>query len=296
MRILLLGKFGQLGWELQRCLGGLGDVVALDYPEIDLRQPSTVAEVIRNVSPQVMINATAYTAVDKAESEPDLAMEINAHAVGVLAQESEAIHAAFIHYSTDYVFDGNKGSPYVESDPPNPINVYGKSKLAGERFIQDVGGSHLIFRTSWVYSLRRESFVTKVLEWARRNEVLKIVDDQVSSPTWARVLAEATALLIARAPRNLHAWIGERRGIYHLAGSGACSRYEWAQAILENDPQPESRLAREVLPAKTADFPTPAQRPLYSPLNCEKFSATFNLRLPPWQESLQLAMADWVDR
>lgn len=292
MRILLLGKIGQLGWELQRCLGSLGDVVALDYPEIDLRQPSTVAEVIRNVSPQVVINATAYTAVDKAESEPELAMAINAHAVGVLAQESEAIHAAFIHYSTDYVFDGNKGSPYVESDTPNPINVYGKSKLTGERFIQEVGGSYLIFRTSWVYSLRKESFVTKVLEWARRQTSLRVVDDQVGNPTWARALAEVTALMLARVQGSPYAWIKERRGIYHLAGSGFCSRFEWARAVLENDPRRQEQAVKELLPAKTADFPTPAQRPLFSALNCDHFTATFDLRLPPWQEALKLAMGE----
>ncbi len=292
MKILVFGKIGQLGWELQRSLAPLGEVIAVDYPQIDLRHPQTVRDWILPGSPDVIINATAYTAVDRAESEPQLAMAINADSVRTMAEEAQKAKAALIHFSTDYVFDGQKGSPYIETDSPNPLSVYGKTKLAGERHIEDVGGSYLILRTSWVYSLRRESFVTKVLEWARQQEVLKIVDDQVSSPTWARMLAEATALLLARAHDNLFTWIGERSGIYHLAGSGACSRYEWAQAILENDPQPESRLAREILPSKTVDFPTPAQRPLYSALNCEKFSKVFGLTLPHWRDALKLAMEE----
>ena len=292
MKILVFGKIGQLGWELQRSLAPLGEVIAVDYPQIDLRNPQTVRDWILPGSPDVIINATAYTAVDRAESEPQLAMAINADSVRTMAEEAQKAKAALIHFSTDYVFDGQKGSPYIETDSPNPLSVYGKTKLAGERHIEDVGGSYLILRTSWVYSLRRESFVTKVLEWARQQEVLKIVDDQVSSPTWARMLAEATALLLARAHDNLFTWIGERSGIYHLAGSGACSRYEWAQAILENDPQPESRLAREILPTKTVDFPTPAQRPLYSALNCEKFSKVFGLTLPHWRDALKLAIEE----
>jgi len=285
MKILVFGKIGQLGWELQRSLAPLGEVIAVDYPQIDLRDPQSVRDWILPGSPDVIINATAYTAVDRAESEPQLAMAINADSVRTMAEEAQKAKAALIHFSTDYVFDGQKGSPYIETDSPNPLSVYGKTKLAGERHIEDVGGSYLILRTSWVYSLRRESFVTKVLEWARQQEVLKIVDDQVSSPTWARMLAEVTALLLARAHDNLFTWIGERSGIYHLAGNGACSRYEWAQAILENDPQPESRLAREILPSKTVDFPTPAQRPLYSALNCEKFSKVFGLTLPHWRDA-----------
>ncbi|MGB9641404.1 MAG: dTDP-4-dehydrorhamnose reductase [Anaerolineales bacterium] len=292
MKIFVFGKIGQLGWELQRALAPLGEVIAVDYPQIDLRKPQSVRDWIFPSSPDVIINATAYTAVDRAESEPQLAMAINADSVRAMAEEAKKAQAVLIHFSTDYVFDGRKGSPYLETDIPNPLSIYGKSKLAGERYIEEVGGSYLILRTSWVYSLRRDSFVTKVLEWARKHEVLKIVDDQVSSPTWARMLAEATALLIARAPENLYDWIAQRRGIYHLAGSGFCSRYEWARAILENDPQPESRLAREVVPAKTSDFPTAAQRPLNSALSCEKFGKTFGLRLPHWRDALRLAMEE----
>lgn len=293
MRILLLGRIGQLGWELERCLSVLGAVVAVDYPQLDLRDPSSARQWVQQTSADVIVNATAYTAVDKAESEPELAMVINAHTLRALAEEAKRQRIALIHFSTDYVFDGKKGSPYTEGDTPNPLNMYGKSKLAGEQYIQEVGGSYLILRTSWVYSLRRDSFVTKVLEWARSNQTLKIVDDQIANPTWARALAEATATVLARVQGQPYAWIKERRGIYHLAGSGACSRYEWALKILENDPKPDQRMAKEVSPAKTADFPTPAQRPLFSALNCDLFISTFGIQLPPWQEALRLAMQEF---
>ena len=292
MRTLLFGKFGQLGWELQRCLGCLGEVLALDYPEIDLQNPASVREWVRKATPDLIVNATAYTAVDKAESELDVAMAINAHSVGVLAEEAERQRAALIHFSTDYVFDGNKGSPYVEDDIPNPLNIYGQSKLAGERLIQESGDSYLILRTSWVYSLRRENFVTRILDWARNRTSLRVVDDQVGNPTWARALAEVTAMLLARVQGEPYLWIKERKGIYHLAGSGIASRYEWAQAILESDPHQKQQTVQEILPAKSADFPTPARRPLYSALNCDKFQIVFNLQLPPWQEALKLALED----
>ncbi len=292
MHILLLGKFGQLGWELERCLSVLGTVTAVDYPQINLSDPDFAQQWVWLNGADVIVNATAYTAVDKAESEPELAMAINAIAVRALAEEAKRRQAALIHFSTDYVFDGTKGSPYIESDAPNPLNVYGKSKLAGERFIEEVGGSYLILRTSWVYSLRRDSFVTKVLSWAHSQTSMRVVDDQVGNPTWARALAEATALTLARVQGNAYAWMKQRSGIYHLAGAGACSRYEWARAILENDPNPEQQTISELLPAKTADFPTPAQRPLFSALNCDRFAATFGIQLPPWQEALKLAMAE----
>jgi dTDP-4-dehydrorhamnose reductase len=290
MNILLLGKYGQLGWELHRTLAPAGDLTALDYPEIDLVNESQVREMVRARQPQVIVNATAYTAVDRAESEPELAMAINARAPALLAEEALRLGAVLIHYSTDYVFDGNKGSEYLESDSPNPLGLYAQSKLEGERAIQTVGGNALILRTSWVYSLRRESFVTKVLQWSRQQPVLRLVSDQVSNPTWARMLAEATAHLLVKGGDSWQEWLGERRGLYHLAGSGYTSRLEWAQAILEYDPRRGEQVAREILPALTADFPTPAQRPLYSALNCDLFARTFGLSLPPWQEALHLAM------
>lgn len=289
-RILLLGKWGQLGWELQRTLAPLGEVSAFDFPEIDLANESQVREIVRSHHPQVIVNATAYTAVDKAESEPEIAMAINARAPGILAEEALRLSAAVIHYSTDYVFDGTKGSEYLESDLPNPLGIYGRSKLGGERAIQAVGGNYLILRTSWVYSLRRESFVTKVLQWSRQQAVLRVVGDQIGNPTWARMLAEATALLLAKGGDGWLDWLKEKRGLYHLAGSGSASRQEWAQAILMYDPQREAQVTREIQPALTADFPTPAQRPLFSALNCDLFGQAFELHLPPWDEALRLAM------
>ena len=290
MRILLLGKNGQLGWELQRTLATLGEVIAVDYPEIDLAQEGAAQKTVRQARPQLIVNASAYTAVDQAESEEELAYAVNARAPGVLAEQAVDLGAALIHYSTDYVFDGSKGSPYIESDTPNPLNVYGRSKLAGEQAIEHIGGAHLILRTSWVYSLRRDSFVTKVLQWSRKQPSLRIVDDQVSNPTWARMLAETTAQLIAKAGGDPSGWLGERRGLYHLAGNGFASRLEWAQAILSHDPHKEEQVTREILPAHTADFPTLAQRPLFSALNCDKFAHTFGLCLPGWEHALRMAM------
>ncbi|OGO62620.1 MAG: dTDP-4-dehydrorhamnose reductase [Chloroflexi bacterium RBG_19FT_COMBO_55_16] len=290
MHILLLGKYGQLGWELQRTLAPLGDILALDFPQIDLEQADSLRELIHNIRPQVIFNATAYTAVDRAESEMEIAQAINSHAPRVMAEEAKKIGAAIIHYSTDYVFDGKKGGDYLEQDPPNPLNMYGESKLEGERAIQDVGESYLILRTSWVYSVRRESFVTRVLEWSRKQTTLRIVSDQVSNPTWCRMLAEVTAQLLAMAGRDVAGWLDERRGIYHLSGSGRASRFEWAQAILEMDPRREEQIVQEVQPALTSEFPTPAIRPLHSALNCDHFIDTFGLTLPNWREALKLAM------
>jgi len=289
MRLLLLGRGGQLGWELHRTLSTLGEVLALDYPEIDLRQPEGLRSLVHELRPQVIVNAAAYTAVDRAESEAQAAWSINAQAAGNLADAARQEGAALVHYSTDYVFDGTKGSPYQESDLPNPLNSYGRSKLAGEQAIQQAGGAYLILRTAWVYSLRQESFVSRVLQWARQSTRLSIVDDQVSNPTWARTLAEATAQVLALGAKDVAGWLRERGGLYHLAGDGWASRLEWAQAILQTDPQQAEQVVREVLPARSADFPSPAQRPLFSALDCRRFSETFNLRLPDWRLALRLA-------
>lgn len=286
MKILLLGNTGQLGWELHRCLLPLGEITALDYPNIDMSDADNIRHVVLQTKPDLIINATAYTDVDQAESETHLALAINGTGPGILAQEAKRIDAGLIHYSTDYVFDGTKGEPYTEQDTPNPLNVYGATKLAGERAIQGIGGTYLIFRTAWVYSLRRPCFVTKVLGWARQHETLRIVDDQLSSPTWARSLAAATALVIARGE------LADKSGLYHLADSSACSRYDWAQAILENDPLKQEHIVKEILPAKTADFPTPANRPLYSALNCDRFTDTFELQPAHWNQVLAIALAD----
>jgi dTDP-4-dehydrorhamnose reductase len=290
MKLLLLGNTGQLGWELQRTLQPLGVVVGLDYPEVNMADAASIRKTVRECRPEVIINATAFTAVDKAEGEPELAEAINGSGPGVLAEEARRLNAVLVHYSTDYVFDGTKGTPYVESDLPHPLNVYGESKLAGERAIQSVDGKSLIFRTAWVYSLRRDSFVSKVLGWARRNETLRVVDDQVSNPTWARVLAEATALILARAGDNFLPWLAERKGLYHLAGDGFASRYAWAQEILKLDPRKQEQRVKQLLPARSLDFPTPAQRPLFSAMECQKFEQVFDLRLPAWGAALELAL------
>jgi dTDP-4-dehydrorhamnose reductase len=287
MDILLFAKNGQLGWELHRTLLPLGHVRAVEFPEINLEEPDTYVGLIRELKPRLIVNPAAYTAVDLAETERERAMNINAAAPGALAEEAKRLDALLVHYSTDYVFDGKKGRPYVEDDETNPLNVYGLSKLEGERAIQAAGGTHFILRTSWVYSLRTAGgFAARVLEWSRRQTRLRMVTDQVSSPTWARMLAEMTALLLSRADGYLR----ERAGLYHLGGGGFASRYEWAQAILELDPHKQEQITTELLPALTADFPTPAERPLFSALDCSKFERTFELKIPHWKTALELAM------
>jgi dTDP-4-dehydrorhamnose reductase len=286
IKILLIGKNGQLGWELNRTLATLGNLTSIDYPDIDLAQPETGRDLVRQVKPQLIINAAAYTAVDRAETEQDRAQKINAIAPGVLAEEARRVNAIFIHYSTDYVFDGKKGTPYTEDDIPNPLNYYGSSKLEGERLVQEARGALLVFRTSWVYSLRQGGFVNKVLQWARQQTSLRMVSDQVSNPSWCRMLAEITAQVLARGDGYLR----ERAGLYHLAGWGSASRYEWARAILDLDPARSEQTVSTLLSATTAEFPTPAKRPLFSALDCTKFMNVFDLRLPAWEQSLALAM------
>jgi dTDP-4-dehydrorhamnose reductase len=290
MRILLIGNKGQLGWELERTLASLGEPHSYDYPDIDLASIESIHQVFSQTKPNLVINAAAYTAVDRAESEPDLAYAINATAPAILSHEAQKTGAAFIHFSTDYVFDGFKARPYVETDPPNPLSVYGRTKLAGEQEVQRIDGSYLILRTSWVYSLRRDSFVNKVLHWARSQSSLKIVTDQVSSPTWARMLAEVVSHIACLGRDDIVDWISERRGVYHLAGSGHCSRFDWGQEILRLDPHKEEQVIHDLIPALTADFPTPAPRPLFSALNCDHFTQTFGLNLPDWKVALKLAM------
>jgi dTDP-4-dehydrorhamnose reductase len=291
MRIVLFGKNGQVGWELQRILPSLGQVIALDYDELDLADLKTLQTRLIELKPDLIVNASAYTAVDQAESERDLAMRVNGQAPGIMAEAARGSGAMLVHYSTDYVFDGAKGSPYVETDNPNPLNVYGESKLAGEMAIQQAADAYLIFRTSWVYSLRMKSgFVKKVLAWARKNEGLRIVDDQKGSPTWARMLAETTALLIAKGGEQPLDYFKSHHGIYHLAGKGGTSRFEWAKAILSNDPRREEQRVRNLEPALSSEFPAPAVRPAYSILSCKLFEDTFGLCIPEWKESLVLAM------
>jgi dTDP-4-dehydrorhamnose reductase len=287
MRILLLAKNGQLGWELNRTLLPLGDLTAVQTPGINLETPDSLITLIREIKPEYIINSAAYTAVDQAETESERAHKINAEAPGILAEEARRLNAILIHYSTDYVFDGHKGSAYSEEDDTNPLGVYGLSKLQGERSIQAVGGDSFIFRTSWVYSLRQKGgFVNKVLQWSRQQTQMKMVTDQVGNPTWARMLAEMTAFLVARG----NDYLRERSGLYHLAGGGSATRYEWAEAILALDPQKQEQQTTQLVPARTSDFPSAAQRPLFSALDCSKFEQTFNLNMPDWKTTLELAM------
>lgn len=293
LNILLLGNTGQLGWELERALQQLGQLWAMDHPRIDMTDPGSIRRIVQECRPGLIVNATAYTDVDRAENELAQAQAVNAVGPGVLAEAAREMKAVLIHYSTDYVFDGCKGSPYLETDPAAPLNVYGRSKLEGEHAIQSVGCVHLILRTAWVYSLRRSSFVTKVLGWARTRENLRVVNDQVSNPTWARALAGVTARLVAKADGDLLSWLGANQGIYHLAGAGYTSRYDWAQAILALDPRQEGQKVVQLSPARSADFPTPAERPLFSALDCRKFEAVFGLQLPSWQAALRMAMQEY---
>jgi dTDP-4-dehydrorhamnose reductase len=290
MRIMILGTTGQLGWELNRTAACLGDIITYDYPQIDFSKPEKLGLLVRETRPHLIINAVAYTAVDQAEAEPDLCRTVNATATEALAEAARAVQAGFIHYSTDFVFDGRKDTPYSEADKPNPINVYGQTKWEGEQLTEAAGGDYFIFRTSWVYSMRRDSFVTRVLNWARQHEVVRIVADQTGSPTWARMLAEISIQAIVKGGNDPLGWIQEKKGLYHLGGNGSASRFEWGQAIVANDPKAGEQVLRCLEPASTSEFPAPAARPEYSPLNCQKFEAAFGLRLPDWKDALTLAI------
>lgn len=290
MRLLLFGGRGQLGWELQRCFAPLGDVIVLDQEDLDLaREGSRILELCLQVQPDFIVNAAAYTTVDRAETEADLAKAINAEAPGIMAEAAKRLEAILIHYSTDYVFNGEKKEPYHEMDQPDPLNAYGWTKFEGEQAICSVGNIYLILRTSWLYSMRQASFPMKVLKWARSQSVMRVVDDQVSSPTWARMLAMTTALLISRYSKKQ---LAERSGVYHLAGRGQASRFEWAKAIVGLDPKPEEQVVEEIQPAQSIEFPTPAKRPSNSALDCQLFEKTFGLRLPEWELALKWAMEE----
>jgi len=292
MKIVLIGKNGQLGQEFQRTLPTLGELFALGREDLDVSDPHAVQKTLLELQPNLIINASAYTEVDLAETQIELATNINAIAPGIMAEAARKLNAVLIHYSTDYVFDGKNNLPYTETDPAKPLNVYGKSKLMGEENIKQAGGSYLILRTSWVYSLRGNSFVNKVLGWARKNKTLKIVSDQVSSPTYARELAEITTQALNTNNADLLDILLERRGVYHLTGSGYTSRYEWAKQILTYDSKRTEQLVQTIEPVSSLEFPTPAVRPLFSALDCTKFTNTFNVHLPNWAETLKLAMAE----
>jgi len=288
-RILVPGRNGQVGWELQGALAPLGTVIGLDRSGMDLTSPDSIRRAIRDAKPDAIVNAAAYNDVDRAESKPDLAMKVNGIAPGIMAEEAKRLGAVLIHYSTDYVFDGERDEPYVEEDTPRPVNAYGRSKLAGEHAIAAVGGRYLILRTSWVYSARGSNFVLTVLRLAREKPELAMVDDQSGSPTWARSLAQATAGLLRK--RDL---IRDHSGTYHFSADGHVSRYEFAEAIIrimrEFTGQPDG-WAR-VKPIASSEYPLPARRPLNPVTSKDKVRRTFAVEKSHWEAQLRALLAE----
>jgi dTDP-4-dehydrorhamnose reductase len=282
--ILLIGKVGQVGWELRRTLASMARITCVDFPEIDLTSADSIRRWVRETRPNIVINAAAYTAVDKAEAEPDKAMGINGTAPGILAEEAKALGALLVHYSTDYVFDGTKTTPYVETDSPNPLGAYGRSKLAGDEAVRAADGAHLILRLCWVYGARGQNFMLTMMRLAREREKLRVVADQIGCPTWSRMIAETTALALRQTVATAD-W-SALTGTYHLASSGVTSWQGFAQAIVNLMPA-ESRKCSIVEPISTPEYPTPAKRPAYSVLSCDKLQQVFGLRLPNWEESLK---------
>jgi dTDP-4-dehydrorhamnose reductase len=287
MKILLTGRTGQVGYELERSLQSLGEIIAVDRGQMDLTNLDQVRDVIRHVKPTLIINPAAYTAVDLAESEPGLAMRVNAEAPAVMAEEAKKLGAAMIHYSTDYVFDGTKRAPYIESDPTCPINVYGLTKLAGEKAIQAAGIKHLILRTSWVYSMRGKNFLLTVLRLAQQRDELRIVADQYGAPTWCRTIADTTAHIVAQMKYSQD-WWQEKSGIYHLTAQGQTTWAGFTEAILVNA---ASQKKTSVAAITTKEYPLPAKRPEYSVMSCEKLMNATHFGLPAWEKALQLCQS-----
>lgn len=287
MKILLTGKHGQVGFELQRALAPLGEVVAVDHHECDLADVDAIRRLVAEVKPQIIVNPAAYTAVDKAESEPALAEAVNGVAPGVLGEAAARLGALVIHYSTDYVFDGAGQSAYTEADAPNPQSVYGKTKLAGERALQASGADHLIFRTSWVFGAHGGNFAKTMLRLAGERESLKIVADQFGAPTSAALLADVTAQVIGRYRREGRT--GFPFGLYHLVAGGCTTWHEYAQTVVRAAMaagKPLKLTADDVLSIATADYPLPAPRPSNSRLDTSHLRNTFGLLLPDWQSGL----------
>jgi dTDP-4-dehydrorhamnose reductase len=298
MKILLFGKNGQVGWELQRSLAPLGELVALDFNSQeycgDLTDHQGLIQTVRAIAPDIIVNAAAHTAVDKAESEEALARSINGLAPGVLAEEAKRLNAWLIHYSTDYVFDGGGGSPWQETDQPNPLNVYGKTKLEGEQAICEVDGLHFIFRTSWVYAARGNNFIKTMLRLAQEREQLTVIYDQIGAPTGAELLADVTAHAIV-AGRN-HS---DLRGLYHLTAGGETSWHQYACFVIEAARAaglPVKVAADAISPVPTSAFPTPATRPKNSRLNTEKLQNSLNLSLPHWQTGVTHMLTEIIEK
>jgi dTDP-4-dehydrorhamnose reductase len=287
---LIIGRVGQVGWELRHKLACLGQLASVDYPEIDLGNPDSIRKAVRAVEPTVILNAAAYTAVDKAESEIELATAINGTAPGVLAEEAKRLNGLLVHYSTDYVFDGTKQSPYVEADKPNPVSVYGKTKLAGDQAIQAAGGDHLILRTSWVYGARGGNFLLTMLRMAREREELRIVDDQIGAPTTSESIAQATANILAQVLAPGGAGMQGRSGIYNLTNAGETSWFGFAKALLTKSAAVLGTRLPSLVPVPSSSFPRPAPRPANSRLSCHRLEETFGVRMPHWEDALSLVL------
>jgi dTDP-4-dehydrorhamnose reductase len=285
-RILITGKNGQMGFELARTLAPLGHITAVDIAECDLADPAAITRLVDEVCPDIIVNPAAYTAVDKAETDRELAFAINAMAPEVLANAAAKRNALMVHFSTDYVFDGTKETPYTETDAPCPVSVYGESKLAGEKAVQQSGAQHLIFRLCWVYGTRGANFLLTMQRLAKERETLNIVNDQFGAPTWCRTIAESTALILAQ----YQCCQFKQSGIYHMSAGGHTSWYEFAKAIFEMSPQKESFVLKEASPIPTSAYPTPARRPAYSVLSNERLQKAFGIQLPDWKTQLQMAL------
>jgi dTDP-4-dehydrorhamnose reductase len=305
LKILLTGKNGQLGRELASYLEPLGEVVALGHQELDLANPHAIRETVRAIRPQLIVNAAAYTAVDQAESDEAAARAVNADAPGAMAEEAKETGAALVHYSTDYVFDGSKTTPYLENDPTSPINAYGRTKLGGEEAVRNSGASHLIFRTAWVYGREGKNFLRTILRLATQKEELKIVRDQIGAPTSARDIALATAEVLSRiyAPTSGAREFPGVSGAYHMTAGGQTNWYEFTKAILEeaaeNSADPwlvsatggQPLITHSVVPITAAEYPTPAKRPAYSVLSNDRLARTFGIQLPDWRAQLKSCFA-----
>lgn len=284
-KILIIGRVGQLAWELRHKLACLGPIASVGLPEIDLSRPETIRDAVRSAQPTILVNAAAYTAVDKAENEKEVAHAINATAPGILAEEAKRLGALLVHYSTDYVYDGSKLSAWTEADSPNPLNVYGRTKLNGDLAIEAVGGDFLILRTSWVYGARGRNFLLTMLRLAKERPELRIVDDQTGSPSSSECIAQATAQVLAQLTTPSGAGLAGRSGTYHLTNSGQTTWYGFARAFLSKQANCPS-----IVPIPSSEYPVPARRPANSVLSCEKLSKVFGVHMPAWERGLDLVL------
>jgi dTDP-4-dehydrorhamnose reductase len=292
MKILLLGADGQVGYELLRELRFFAEVVPLVEPQFDIKRFDVFARTVDDVRPDAIVNATAYNDVEGAERDPRLAMLINGEAVGMLGEQALRRRCALVHFSTDFVFDGTKGSAYVETDAPNPLGEYARSKLAGERALLDLDAPAVTFRTAWVYSAKKKSFVSAMLRLARERETLQVVADQVGNPTFCRDLADAVAFILYACRGDAFSHFQQRKGIYHLAGTGACSRYDLARAVVDLDPRKHEHKVKSIEPVDSAHYPSAVARPASAPLDCGKARAMWGIELPQWKDSLTRALED----